>query len=342
MSSSDPPPNSNHSSPSNTIVHQDVIHNPNNRDNTAIVSPPQNAIRPTNDNTIITENASIVSTKNILRSDLISSDPAKHLSVGHKVILDFLRIVDRKGFDDCMGYAKKKPFIEKINEQLHADDGPLRSFKKTSDDTFLKKITRALKVLDGHLDISHSSGPGADGEEYPAHLRQLLVFYKKILKTSLAGSAKEKSQSEKNLVVQNEIMNNIIPPVHGSNMPRHSSRARNLKEGHTLVVRGDNTHHASNREIITINDKPIFKKKSTPNTSALLQNAQTAKRDFSAMFEQMNSNQVRKEEIISKENKTKLDLYRSRTEMKREVQQKRIEIFSEHWKQKTNERRILI
>ena len=239
-----------------------------------------------------------------------------------------------------MGHGKKTLFIKKINEQLHVDDGPLRSFKKTSDDTFLKKITRSLKVLDGHLDISHSSGPGADGEEYPAHLRQLLVFYKKIMKTSSAGSAKEKSQSEKNLVVQNEIMNNIITPVHGSNMPRHSSRASNLKEGHTLVVRGDNTHHASNREIMTINDKSVFKKKSTPNTAALIQNAQTTKRDFSAMFEQMNSNQVKKEERIARENETKLDLYRSQTEMKREAQQKRMENISEQWKLKKNERRI--
>ena len=60
MSSSDPPPNSNYSSPSNTIVHQDVIRNPNDRDTTDVVSSPQNAIRPTNDNTILTENALVV------------------------------------------------------------------------------------------------------------------------------------------------------------------------------------------------------------------------------------------------------------------------------------------
>ena len=63
MSSSDSPPSSNHSSPSNAIVYQDVIHNPNDRETTAVVSPPQNAIRPTNDNTILTKNASVVSTK---------------------------------------------------------------------------------------------------------------------------------------------------------------------------------------------------------------------------------------------------------------------------------------
>ena len=115
-------------------------------------------------------------------------------------------------------------------------------------------------MLDGHLDISHSSGTGTDGEEYPAHLAQLLVFYKKITKTSSAGSAEETSQSEKNLVVQNEILNNIITPVNGSNMPRHSSRARNLKVGHNLVVRGDNTHHISNKEVITLLMTSLFSK----------------------------------------------------------------------------------
>ena len=35
-----------------------------------------------------------------------------------------------------------------------------------------------------------------------------------------------------------------------------------------------------------------------------------------------------------------MDLYRSQTEMKREAQQKRIKITSEHLKQKTNEKRI--
>ena len=71
MSFSDHPPNSNHSSPSNAIVHQDVIHNPNDRDTTAVVSPPQNAIRPTNENTILTENASVVSTKLVLKNEII-------------------------------------------------------------------------------------------------------------------------------------------------------------------------------------------------------------------------------------------------------------------------------
>ena len=193
------------------------------------------------------------------------------------------------------------------------------------------KITRALNVLDSHLDISHSIGPGGDGEEYLPHLKQLLIFYQKIMKTTVVGIAREISQSENNFVVQNEILNNVVPPAHDSNKPRHSSHAKNLKEGHTLVVRGDNYHHASNREI-TINDNPVFKKKNTPNTAALIQNAHNAKRYFSAMFELMNSNQVKKEERITRENETKLDMYRSQTEMKQLDNEKKMEISSERLK----------
>ena len=98
--------------------------------------------------TIVNQPPSICSTKIVLKNDLISDDPTKHSSSGHDVMLIFLKILESKGYDACMGHGKKTPFIEKINAQLHADDGPLVRYKKTSDSSFLKKITKALKVLD--------------------------------------------------------------------------------------------------------------------------------------------------------------------------------------------------
>jgi len=201
-------PSSSHSSSSNAIIHEEVDSNLNNGDTTAVASP-KNAI-PIINSTIITVNASVTSTKSVLRNDIISDDPAKHSSVGHDVILIFLKIVDTKGYDNCMGHGKKGPFIKKINDQLHADDGPLARFKKTSDDTFLKKIIRALKVLDMHLNVSHSSGPGEDGEDYPPHLRQLIYLLSCGRCISLSHSCDELIELTKYRSASNVIKNIIF------------------------------------------------------------------------------------------------------------------------------------
>ena len=151
------------------------------------------------------------------------------------------------------------------------------------------------------MDVSHSSGPGKNGEEYPPHLKQLLIYYQKITKVSSNDLIKEQTQSERNLVIQNEVLKNSVLPAHSLvNKQRHSSRAKNQTEGHNLVIRGDIIHQASKCEILTIEDKPVFKKKSTPNTSALIQNSNNTKRDFSTIFEEMNKNQMKKRRKIVK------------------------------------------
>lgn len=338
MSASDHPVSCN-SPPSNGQKNHDNVIMSNETDTIAVVSP-QNITMHIN-GAIQNENASITQPKSVLKNEIISDDPSKHLSVGHDVMLTFLKIVDAKGYENCMGHGNKAKFIKKINDQLHAEDGPLSRFKKTNDDTFLKKITRATKVLDRHLDVSHSSGPGENGEEYPQHLKQLLIYYHKIMKASSNNLIKEKTQSERNLVIQNEVLKNSVPPAHSlGNKQRHSSRTKNQKEGHDIVKRGDNTHHASNCDILTIEDKPVFKKKSTPNTSALIQDANNTKRDFSTIFEDMNKNQMKKEERLSKENNIKLEYYRHRDETKRLAQQQKWILLVNVLNKKNKETRI--
>ena len=81
---------------------------------------------------------------------------------------------------------------------------------------------------------------------------------------------------------------------------------------------------------------PFFKKKSTPNTVALIQDAQSAKMNFSAIFEQINVNQYKRD----KNNESKLQLYHNRTELKRRSQEYRIERENLRLKEKSNNRRF--
>lgn len=60
----------------------------------------------------------------------------------------------------------------------------------------------------------------------------------------------------------------------------------------------------------------------------------TQRLDFLAIFEQMNRNQMKKEERMSRENEDKLDYYHRRDETKRLDQQQRSELL----KQKSKER----
>ena len=120
-----------------------------NEETTAVVSPPSNVARDTTATN--NDHPSTIGTKMVLKNGLIHDDPAKHSSSGNDVVLQFLKILENRGYDHCMGHGKKQQFIANINAQLHADDGPFRIYKITSDSSFLKKISRALKVLDNHL-----------------------------------------------------------------------------------------------------------------------------------------------------------------------------------------------
>lgn len=88
--------------------------------NTAVVSPHLNADR--EDETNIGDEPPSVSITKIVKNDIISDNPAKYSSSGYDVVLAFLNIL---GYNACMSHGKKTPFIEKINAQLYADNGPL-------------------------------------------------------------------------------------------------------------------------------------------------------------------------------------------------------------------------
>ena len=334
-------PSSEISSPTNPELGLQAMISPTvDDDNTTtvtVVTSPQPNI-PSHDSPVLCEkNSTSTPSKTVLPMELISDDPSKHSEIGNKVLLVFFKILEKRGYEECLGHGKKKCFMAKINVQLHAADGPLKMVKQTSDNSFLKKIRIALKVLDRHLNIQHSIGPGEDGEEYPAHLKTILTLYEKIMAAVPNHSTSKQSQSEKNLVIQNEFLGNVVlPAANDNNKQRHSSRAQNEKEGHQLVARGDNSHNASKKEIICLEDRPFFKKKSTPNTVALIQDAQSTKMNFSAVFEQINVNQCKRD----KNNESKLQLYHNRTELKRHSQEHRIEQANLRLKEKSNNRRF--
>lgn len=95
----------------------------NNVVSTVVVSPLLNADR--DETIIVKEPPSVFLPKIVSSNNITSDDPAKHSSSGHDVMLVCLNILSTKGYDACMGHGKKTPFIEEVNAQLHADDGPL-------------------------------------------------------------------------------------------------------------------------------------------------------------------------------------------------------------------------
>ena len=99
------------SPPSNGKKNQDNVIMLNETDTIAVVSP-QNITMPIN-GVILNENASITQPKNVLKNEIISDDPSKHLSIGHDIMLTFLKMVDAKGYENCMGHGNKGKCIKK-------------------------------------------------------------------------------------------------------------------------------------------------------------------------------------------------------------------------------------
>ena len=76
-----------------------------NEETTAVVSPPSNVARDTTATN--NDHPSTIGTKMVLKNDLIHDDPAKHSSSGNDVVLQFLKILENRGYDHCMGHGKK-------------------------------------------------------------------------------------------------------------------------------------------------------------------------------------------------------------------------------------------
>ena len=93
--------------------------------------------------------------------------------------------------------------------------------------------------------VNHSEGPPEDGENYPAHLNQILELYIKIQPVDddrHAGGSKKQTASVLNRVVQGEIIGiqMSLNPVDGTDA-RHSTIASNKITGKANVTRGVNS-----------------------------------------------------------------------------------------------------
>lgn len=104
-----------------------------------------------------------------------------------------------------------------------------------------------LKLLENQNIISHSAGTAEQGEEYPDHLQEMIIFYKKIKDENMVEE--NPTMLEINLARQVSILTQFAPASNDQEIDQHSSQSIKLKDKHDLVARGDNSHHASQKEI---------------------------------------------------------------------------------------------
>ena len=87
----------------------------------------------------------------------------------------------------------------------------------------------------------------------------------------------------------------MIPNMNHTNIdgpPRHSSHAKNDKEGYTVINRGNNVHDASSTAIVALKETPSFKQRSVPNVGVFLQKAKQGTENFQSVAEQMRLNSI--------------------------------------------------
>ena len=244
-------------------------------------------------NTTISSCASSSNSKIMLKNILIHNDISLHNRIGEQVLSEVFKIAEARGYDECFGHKKKGPFIKSINLQLHDVDGPLSHIKMTADATFQKKVNQGIEVLDKLLDMSHSDEDGHTGEDWPIHLIPLMETYKQMRESStLEGRSEDRSAI--NLATQLS----LIPNMNHTNVngpPRHSSHAKNAKEGHAVITRGNNSHDASSTAIVLLKETPSFKQCSVPNVGILLQKTKQGAADFQSVADQMRLNSIARE-----------------------------------------------
>ena len=115
-------------------------------------------------------------------------------------------------------------------------EGFLNYFQKPNIQKFKNTFSAALKLLSaivpGH---KHSPGDAGQGEEYPAHLVDVIKIYKKVL--VISGDT-TKSASKENYNVQMDIVGFKSPIGSDSRASaRMSTREANGRSGHRLVER---------------------------------------------------------------------------------------------------------
>ena len=64
------------------------------------------------------------------------------------------------------------------------------------------------------------------------------------------------------------------------------------------MIRGNNSHDASNMDIVALKENPQFKQRTIPNVGLLLQRAKDGKADYKSVAEQMRMNSVVRETRI--------------------------------------------
>ena len=259
--------------------------------------------------------------KVMLKHILIHDDISQHTKLGEFVMVEVLKIAEIRGYDQCFGHKKKGPFVESINTQLHADDGPLCNIKITSNATFQKKINQGLAVLDKILEIGHNDKEGDAGEDWPEHLKVLLLMLRNMRQSS-KNDGVSKDRAAVNLNIQlshlsNTNFTNEIGPA------RHSNRSKNAREGHDVVIRGNNSHDASNTAIVSYKENPQFKKRPIPNVGLLLQKARDGKADYKSVAEQMRlSSEVRELRIEEHHRQKRNCMHTQLAHMKKQMTKK--------------------
>ena len=112
--------------------------------------------------------------------------------------------------------------------------------------TFQSKISEAFKLLDQQMNLSHSDDPDGSAQEgYLPHLNQLCELYEQCHVAS-DDAAPTTTQSQRNIVVQHELIGVHAPAGGPDNAAhRHSSRAANSSAGYTVLPTTNNVHNAN-------------------------------------------------------------------------------------------------
>jgi len=261
-------------------------------------------------------------TKTVLPKFLLHAEPSQQPVNGAKVITIILKIVERRGYENCLTLKKKGEFFKSINEQLHADDGPLSDYKKTNWATFMKKVNGALLLLENENIITHSAGTASQGEEYPEHLKEMIILYKKVKEGCTVED--NPTMSEINLARQVSILPEVLPASNHKDVDRHSSRAKNKKDKHDLVERGDNSHHASKKEIVEEKKSTPFQNKKNPNFVDMINSTRDTSSNFVSMMEDWKKGSVEKEDRHKKNDERRFEMSERKEQRKISIDTDRI------------------
>ena len=149
-----------------------------------------------------------------------------------------------------------------------------------------------MTLLENENTITHSAGDADQGEEYPDHLKEMIIRYKKIKEVCTVED--NPTMSEINLARQVAILPEVLPASNNKDVDRHSSRAKNKKDKHDLVERGDNSHHASKQPIVEEKKSTPFKNKKNPNFVDIINSTRDTSSNFVSMIEEWKKGSVEK------------------------------------------------